>query len=345
MVQRFDTGALRTIGEAAPIAEGVQFNPARATGQFSLAGERLLVYQAGRSEELQLTWLDLDGRRLETIGESAPFTNFTISPDGGRVLATIQGPDGGIDLWMIDATRGVRTRFTFGAGNKFAPVWSPDGRQVAYALDPGNRAWRLVLADSSGTGEQQELFSTGDPLSPVSWSPDGQTIAFSTQSSQTKSFDIWLLSVRDRKARPFLASRANESGGKFSPDSKWFAYTSDESGKIEVYVVPYPGPGGKWQISAGGATLWFSAISNVNWLSNSELAYAAGEKRYAVMLSPRGPVLDIGAPRAILPETPVVGREDYSLALRRFLVAAPIRGGSSVPIYLMTNWAAGLEGR
>src|SRR5262249_11408867 len=308
MVQRLDVGALRTIGEATPIAEGVQFNPARATGGFSLAGTRLLVYQTGRGEDRQLTWLDWEGKRIGTIGEAAPFGGFKISPDGERIVAVIQGSDGGLDLWMIDAKRGVRTRFTFGIGNKISPVWSPDGQQVAYAVDVGARTWRLLLKDAGGAGKEQELFSSGDPAAPLSWSPDAQTLAFRTQSSQTKSFDVWLLSLGDRKVHPFLATSANEYGGRFSPDGKWFAYVSDESGKTDLDVVPNPGCGGKWQISPGGMAFGgFVALSNFAWLSNYELMFASGEKRYAMTLAPRGQALEIGVPRAILGETPVAG--------------------------------------
>src|SRR5262249_7324738 len=135
---------------------------------------------------------------------------------------------------------------------------------------------------------------------------------------------------------------ANEVDGKFSPDGKWFAYWSDESGKFEVYVVPYPGPGGKWQISSG-VTTGSAALSNLAWLSGSEVSYASGEKRYAVTVSPRGQALEIGAPRAILGDAPVSwSAADYSLRTKRFLITAPIRGGRSAPVVLVTNWAAGL---
>jgi eukaryotic-like serine/threonine-protein kinase len=341
MVQRFDARALRTIGEATPIAEGVQFNPDRATGSFSLAGARLLVFEVGIGQASQLLWLDPDGKKLGTVAEAIqlqgmPQTRFRISPDGTRIAAAIQGSEGDTDLWMIDAARGVRTRFTFGAANKGRPVWSPDGRQLAYSVNSadGNR---LLVKDASGTGEERELFSSGDPLGPDSWSPDGQTLAFGTQSSQTKSFDIWLLSLKDGKARPFLASRATELAGRFSPDGKWFAYSSNESGRMELYVVPYPGPGGKWQVSSGG-------VSFSNWLSNNELAYVSADRKvYAVTLTPSGQALEIGAPRPILGEAPATANAaDYSPTTRRFLVAVPVRGERPESIFLVTNWASGL---
>ncbi len=348
MVQRFDARTLRTIGEARPIAEGVQFTPSRCTGAFSLAGTRLLVFQAGVGEVSQLTWLDLDGKRVGTVGEAVRFLHeippFSISPDGRRIVAAIQGSEAGTDLWMIDAARGVRTRFTFGAGSRGfgSPVWSPDGRQVAYSISEAG-GMHLALKDANGTAGEQELFSNGDSLGPVSWSPDGQTLAFRTQSSQTKSFDIWLLSVADRKARPFLASRANEFSGRFSPDGHWFGYLSDESGKAELYVVPYPGPGGKWQISSGGIE---GAFGDYAWLSSSELAYRSEKNKwYAVTLTPRAQALEIGPPRAILGETPTGNWADYSLAMKRFLVDVPIHEERSAPVFLVTNWAAGLQDR
>jgi serine/threonine protein kinase/Tol biopolymer transport system component len=346
MVQRFDTRSLKTAGEPTPIAEGVQFNPSRYTGGFSLSGTGVLVYQAGRVEERQLTWLDLDGRKLGTIEEVAlagTLGSFAISPDGARVVATLVGSPGESDLWMIEVARGVRTRFTFGGGNKISPIWSADGRQVAYGIDKGDRQWRLALKDAGGTGDEQEIFSGGDPVGPECWSPDGRTIAFRRQSSETKSFDIWLLNVGDRKARPFLASRSNELGGRFSPDGKWFVYQSNESGRPEAYVVPYPGPGGKWQISTGGLSERI-ALSGLAWLSNSEVSYVSGDKRYAVTVSPRGQALDIGAPRPILGDITVAETvSDYSIGMKRFLIAAPIRGARSAPVYLVTNWTAGLR--
>jgi Tol biopolymer transport system component len=345
VVQRFDARTLRTIGEATPIAEGVQFSPTRATGTFSFAGTRLLVFQTGVGEASQLTWLDLDGKRVGTVGEAVRFGRdvppFSISSDGGRIVAAIQGSEAGTDLWLIDAARGVRTRLTFGAANRSSscPVWSPDGRQVAYSIGS-----HLVLKDANGTAGEQELFSNGDSVGPVSWSPDGQTLAFRTQSSQTKSWDIWVLSVADRKARPFLANRANEFIGRFSPDGHWFGYLSDESGKIELYVVPYPGPGGKWQISSGGVGGTFGL--GYAWLSSSELAYRSPENKwYAVMLTPRAQALDIGPPRAILGETPTGNWADYSIAMKRFLVDVPIHEERSAPVFLVTNWAAGLQDR
>jgi Tol biopolymer transport system component len=268
MAQRADEKSLRTSGEPVPLAEAVWFNAYRWTGNFSLSDTGLLVFQGGGlAAKSQLTWMDLDGKIVGTVGEPAPNTELALSPDGRRALTSIPEPNGVRSIWMYDLTRGVASRFpTDGASADF-PIWSPDGRQVVYGDGDGN----LFVKASDGLSPARALIRVESSSQiATSWSPDGSTIAFAHQEGKT-GWDMWILPLSgDRKPYPLIVTSANELWGKFSPDGEWLSYVSDESGRQELYVAPFPGPGEKRQVTSGGADDAF-------WLGTSgELAYAQG---------------------------------------------------------------------
>jgi Tol biopolymer transport system component len=341
MVQRFDPKSLRLSGEAVPIAENVVCNQNRGTGEFTFAGTSLFLYQTEETpQQSHLVWFDIDGKKLSSVGEPAAFDGLAIAPDGRRVAAAIDGLDG-FQIWMIDLVSGVRTRFTFDVEEAINPVWSPDGSRLAYAGRVAGRAI-VQVRDAGGGSPAQTIFSGPNFCNTTDWSPDGSALSFTTQSSDTRSSDIGALPITgDHKPRMILASSANEYRASFSPDGRWLAYISDESGSPELYVTLYTGTGGKWQISSGAmATFW--------WNGPGEIYYStSGGQAFAVAIKPRGTGLDIGVARRIFGETQIPRdiAMSYSLALKRFLLALPVGEPQRPPITLVTNWAAALEKR
>jgi eukaryotic-like serine/threonine-protein kinase len=339
MVQRFDPDSLRLSGEAVPVGEKQRFSLSRGTAEYSFAGPELLVYRAETpAPRSQLTWFDLAGRRLSTVGDPDTFNSISLAPDGKRAIVRT---DAGFELWRIDLASGVRSRFALGVrvtGPK--AVWSPDGRQLVFASGAGDST-TLQVEDADG-GSPGKTVMAGQGLAlPASWSPDGQVVAFFTQTEATRSFDIGILPMTGNGKPWFLvAGPADENGGTFSPDGRWLAYFSHESGQWEDYVVPYPGPGGKWQISSGGNGGPFCF-----WNGSGQLIILSPDRKVlAVDLTARGGSLEVGASHRIFGDMamPLVAL-DYSPALQRFLIAVPVGEQKPAQITLLTNWTALLK--
>ncbi|HJZ77777.1 MAG TPA: protein kinase [Vicinamibacterales bacterium] len=340
MVQPMDAGTLRVSGEAVTVAENVQFNPYRWTGAYAVSARGLLLYQpANLFANRQLTWFARDGKKLGTVGEPSIFSeSLALAPEGRRVVANIRNAEGKLDLWMYDLVRGVGSRFTFSplsAPHAAYPVWSPDGTEVLYSDGLGSL---YVKASDGASGPRTLLSERGMGSTTTSWSPDGSMAAFSIQSARS-GWDIWLVPMKgDPKPVPFLATPANESSAEFSPDGRWISYVSDESGREELYVVPYHGPGGKWQISSGG-------VLGGGWIgAGREVFYTTRENKVMVVdISASGTNLEIGSPRPLFGgNSPPDGPGVFSRDGQRFLVAAPLGESASPPLTLVVNWAGEL---
>jgi dipeptidyl aminopeptidase/acylaminoacyl peptidase len=340
MVQPVDPGTLSLAGEAVPVAEQVTFNPSRWAGQYSFSDNGRLVFHEGPLQRLsQLTWFDARGEEAGTVGEPVAMQDMALSLDGTR-LAFSQ-PNSGI--WIMDLTRGIASRFTFreGKGDSYSPIWSPDGRRLVFGDDGKGE---VLLKDIGGSSEVRALM--GGPVanrSPDSWSPDGRTIAVRVQSGTT--YDEWLLDPATAEARPFIASPASEQGGRFSPDGGWFSYISNESGREELYVVRYPGPGGKWQISTDGALESF-------WMGPGlRLLYRTQEGRLmAVDLTARGAELEVGRAEPAFGGKSFTGGSFGTLFAvtgdgSRLLMAMPATDTGTSLVHLVDNWSATLAPR
>jgi Tol biopolymer transport system component len=242
------------------------------------------------------------------------------------------------DVWIYDLERNTPTRFTFDPANDVAPVWSRDDSRIVFSTarkSPGD----LYVKDSAGTASEVPLVVSGAAFKvPADWSPDGRVLLFHVNDARTRGgWDIWTYSTADRKATPFLQTPFNEIQGRFSPDGRWVAYVSNESGTDEVYVVPFPGPGGKWQISTAGgrAPVWTRGGKEIVYQSPADELIAA-EVRTA-------PTLQAGIPRVLFKANVQVppGRQ-FTVAPdgQRFLVNLRPGEQTSDPITLVQNWAA-----
>jgi Tol biopolymer transport system component len=338
MAQRIDARTLRTSGEAIPIVENVQFNMFRYTGTYTFSTNGLLLYEIGALQrENQLTWFDLEGKRLGKVGAPAVFwLNMAISPDGRRAAAAIRHRDGGSDLWMYDLTRGVGTRFTLGETNALMPVWSPDGREVAYADGAG----ALYTKPVDGSSMPRRLIvNKGGTLNCTAWHPDGSAIACMSQNAKTGS-DVLLVTAKgEAELRQWLATPANEGSPAFSPDGRWITYLSDESGRQELYAASYPEARGKWLIStAGASTGWFSANGKTIRYWDLE------RKAYSVPVSASGAGLEVGSPEPLFggEVLPIVSGA-FSPDGTRLLGAVTDEGEAAPGLTLVTNWGAELR--
>jgi Tol biopolymer transport system component len=272
LAQPFDADRLELKGDAIPITEGVQFNAANAKAAVTVSANGVLAYRLVPSAaQNKLVWVDRKGAELPLAAPPHAYRNPRLSPDGQRVAVTID--ELGTQEWLLDIGRGALTRLTFEGSYNGALAWTPDGKRVAFGSDrAGQRNLFWQLADGSGGTERLATSDRSQIAS--SWSPDGQTLAFE-QTNPGTGYDLFVYRLGDRKVQTFLQTRFNEIAPRFSPDGRWLAYASDESGRNEVYVQPYPGPGGKWQISTEGGT-------EPVWARNGELFYRNGDKMMAV---------------------------------------------------------------
>lgn len=293
MAQRFDPRRLELEGDAVPIAEDVLHFPNFGNAIFSASDGGVLTYQKGSGGGLsRLVWFDRNGKELGTVGSPSDYLRPRISPDGRRIAVDIIDPQSGFyDIWIQDLIRGTSTRFTFEAGNDSAPLWSPDGKQLVFT------SVRKTLGDlyqkpASGTGSEELLVSSKEFKVAYSWSADGRYFSFTTNDPKSK-FDIWAWPVAEKKAFPVVNREFNEVAPYLSPDAQWLAYVSDESGRNEVYVQPFPDATGKWQVSTSGGT-------HPVWSRNGkEIFYVAPDEMLMVVEVSTSPAFEAGQPRPL----------------------------------------------
>ena len=294
----FNARSLDVTGNPVPLVEGVEIQYF-GSANFDISDNGRLVYALGAvGVPSSLVWVDRDGRE-EPFAGTQPDDYFypRISPDGARVAVAVADPAGDTDLWVLDPARGSRARITFGGNNRFFPVWSPDGSQLAFADGSGGTN-RVLLAAADGSGQVETLLDRDERQFPTSWAPDGSALAIYTDRPETAR-DLGVLPMDgDRMPVPFLATPFQERAGAFSPDGHWLAYVSDESGRDEVYVRPYPGPGQEHTISTNGGDepVWSR--------DGRELFYRNGDQMHVVAIDAAEPF------RAAAPELLFVGTYD-----------------------------------
>ena len=279
IAQPFDARRLVLKGDAFPIAERIRTSVStQPYGYFSASENGALVYQTGaETANSQLLWFDRAGKQISALGDPAAYRSVELSPDGKRASVSVLDEAGkGEDIWLYDVARGLRTRFTFGPANAFA-VWSPDGNRIIYA-SRRKGSFDLYQKDSSGAGSEEMLAEDNLDKYPMSWSPDGGSVLYESLGS-SRSSELFVLPLTgDRKPLPLLHTQFGETDGRISPDGRWVVYRSNESGRNEIYVAPFPRPGGKWQISTAGgyAPRWRHDGSEIFYLTpDDELMVAS----------------------------------------------------------------------
>src|SRR5262249_3124182 len=256
--QRMGGRDLRFVGEPVPLtAPEVGASSVVPYLALSASTTGSLAYGAARVEEAHLVWRDRAGRLFGSIdgaGPSAP----SLSRDGTMLAVSRTLPQTGTDLWLYDVKRSTPIRFTYDSAGAQGGVWSPDGKDVVFSAPRNGTLGQLYRRTTSGSGSE-ELLSKVDGSIPSDWSPDGRFILFDTNNNfdqgnidQRNGYDLWVLSLADRQSRPLVRTPFHEIQGALSPDGRWLAYASDESGAFEVYVQAFPDSQGKRLVSKGG---------------------------------------------------------------------------------------------
>jgi eukaryotic-like serine/threonine-protein kinase len=341
MAQPFDPSRLALAGEPSPVAEGV--GSVYETGYFS-AAPGALVYRASRAiRDYQLTWFDPQGKSTGTAGEPGSIAAPRFSPDGSRVAFRKTAANlADQDIWVLDLKRDTSTRFTFGPRVNMEPAWSPDGSEIVFASDRDG-VLNLYRKPSNGATEEQLLLRSDLNKIPQSWSSDGRFLLYAASRSATfTESDVWVLPMQgaDRTPFPFQQTRFDEGNARFSPDGRWIAYDSDESGRYEVYVRefnPSPagaGTGGKWQVSKDGG-------ANPRWRSDGkELVYASLGRILMSVSVDAAKTFQSGAPKVLFAVPPASNGVAPSPDMKRFLITIPVESKTPQAFNVMLNWTS-----
>ena len=258
----FDLQRLEVTGQPTPILEGLSTSPGVGGAQFAFSNTGNLLYISGGGQNVSIYWMDSAGKFTPLRETPSNYRYPAFSPDGKRLALEIN--DGKrSDIWVYEWERDALTRLTFAGEDNTNPIWTPDGQRIVYSSQEKGGVVNLWWIRADGAGDALRLTESKSPQGAGSWRPDGKILAFSQSNSGT-NLDIMTLAIDgDQKSgwkigepKPFLNSPSAEVEPAFSPDGRWLAYESTESGSTyEIYVRPFPGPGGKWQISTGGGVL------------------------------------------------------------------------------------------
>jgi Tol biopolymer transport system component len=351
MAQSFDERTLTLSGTPTALGSDLEFATAiAASSSFSASETGVLAYRTGAAAvTTELTWFDRKGTRLGTVGERGDRMAVSLSHDGARVaVSELDVSRNARDIWVLDTQRNLQSRFTFDAVDEMNPVWSADGRDVFFAARKQGRL-DIFKKTASGAGAETEVLSDNqNNLYPTSVSRDGKSLLYFTGNAQLSTGnDLWVLPLEaDGKPRLLLRTEFNELYGVFSPDGRWVAYTSNESGRNEIYVIPFSGSGGKYQVSREGGTF-------ARWRGDSaELYFLAPDRRLmAASVNGRGPAFLVGTPTPLFdPHIRAIGfggsnAQNYEVSAdgQRFLVATTDQAPVEAPITFLVNWVSALR--
>ena len=309
----FDVSRLEVKGSPVTVLEGVLSDAQTGAVHYAVSDVGSIVYVEGGVwvPENKVVWVGPIGEMETVLTEQRPVWDVAVSPDGSRIAMTMaEGSNS--EIWMYDVERGTLTRLTFDPGEDFNPLWSPDGEWIAFTSEMNGDPPQLhrMPADGSRAPEQLLIISGSRGDVPTSWSPDGSFLAYTSGGG-----DIWLLPLEDgSQPAPFVQSEFNEHGASFSPGGSWIAYHSDDSGRPEVYMQPFPGPGAKQQVSSEGGTwpLWSA--------DGTKLFYRNSNEMMEVIVAAE-PGLRLSKPRLVF-----TGKYSYGIGHSNYSVSADGKG-------------------
>jgi Tol biopolymer transport system component len=321
-----------------------------AGAALSVSTSGVLAQVASNPPATELAWFDRAGRQTGRIPlPPGSYSNPSLSPDGRWATVTRFSSLISNDLWLTDLRREVTTRLTLdgrvaqGWGMAVPVVWSPDSSRVAYCYD-NSGVYDVYQIPVSGTAQPEPLIRSDVTYKyPLAWSPDGRYIVF-TQPGEGGMYDLWLAPLQgDRTPRPYLSTPFNEDFASFSPDGRWLAHNSDETGTPEIYVRSFPEPGEKYRVSTSGGTTprWSKDGRELVFFSLSQYYYGSGPI-YAVDVETT-PTFKAGAPRMLFAPRPDFSGLAMTADLSRFLATVPTEGAPPASITIMLNWQAALE--
>ena len=335
--QSFDPAKLRFEGKPVSIAASVDYYNPRDLGYFSVS-DNLLVYRRAAEVDRALAWFDTSGKELTRWGDPAPFTGGAYSAGSQISVLYRANPNGrGNSLWLADTQRKTVTRLTPDSEMSQTGVVSADGNTVVISTTSGYNSI-LVRRSLNASGKEETLLN--EPrgyLTAGSISRDGRYVFFAQQESKT-GFDIFYLDLLgERKLVPILTSTYNEFDARLSPDGKWLAYSSDETGNIELYVTSFPAAGGKWQVSNGGL-LARDVNTVMDWSPDGNLRYQFGDKIFEVQVHSSGGKPEFSVPRELVTLPPGLMVISILADGKRILAAEPVGDRATVPIDFVLNW-------
>jgi serine/threonine protein kinase len=346
MALPFDAGNLKIAGEVFPVADGVSSLSAASVGfaAITVSENGVLLFATGGSS--QIVWFDRAGMRLSSVGASASGWEPSISPDQ-KALA-FRGQTGATsDIWLRDLVRGADSRLTSNTSRNLDPFWSPKGDRVLFSSNRGG-SFNLYQRAVGGSSEDESLVSNPNIKVPDQWTRDGRFVVYTESDPKTK-WDLWVLSMSgdERKPIQFLHSQFNELYGQLSPDNRWMAYTSDESGQREVYVRRFPEGDSQVRISTAGG-------EQPRWRGDGkELFFVSldGKITCVPMNVAPGPkrAIGVGAPVPLFETQILEGsghvafQYDVTADGKRFVVATASAAASATPLTVVVNWSAGLK--
>jgi serine/threonine protein kinase/Tol biopolymer transport system component len=340
MAQPFDVSRLTLTGQARPVATNVALGGnTQRHGAFSVSADGVIAYQnAPAGAVSQLTWFDRSGTRRETLGDAADYFEVELSPDDSRAAVSIRDPARGTyDVWVVDVHRGILQRLTSDPGIEQYPLWSPDGSRIAFSTLRDGR-YGIFERSASGMGAEKALLTDDVPRPLGDWSQDGHLL-FGGVGGSNRSSDLWAMSLGDEQKPKILdATPFTEGGARLSPNGRWLAYTSNESGNVEVYVARFPNLDAKWRVSRAGGRV-------PRWRRDGREIFfeAPGGKIMAAAVTASGQTVDVGSIvelfQADIAEG--LGRSfDVTADGQRFLVNVATRPAGAPPITVLLNWSA-----